>query len=919
MEKYDPKTIEQPLYRRWESEGYFAPSGDGEAFSIAIPPPNVTGTLHMGHAFQHSLVDAVIRRKRMQGYKTLWQMGTDHAGISTQMIVAEQLAKEGLKPSDLGRDAFIERAFQWKDESGGQISHQLRRMGASLHWATERFTLDEGLSAAVVEVFTRLFDQGLIYRGKRLVNWDPKLATSISDLEVISEEEQGSLWHIRYPVKDNPSASIVVATTRPETMLGDSAIAVHPEDSRYQHLVGQFVTLPLTDREIPIIADAYVDPDFGTGCVKITPAHDFNDYDVGQRHDLPLISMMNPDGTIADTAPRAYVGLDRFEARKKIVADLTSKDLLVSIDDHKLMVPRGEKSGVVIEPLLSDQWFVKVDSLAKPAISAVETGDIRFIPEQAENIYFAWMRELKDWCISRQQWWGHRIPAWYDDAGKVYVGRSLDEVRQKYSISSSVSLRQDDDVLDTWFSSALWTFSTLGWPEETDALETFHSTNLMVTGHDIISFWVSRMIMMTLKFMDEVPFEEVYIHGLVTDAEGQKMSKSKGNGLDPMDIIDGITAEALVAKRTQNLLQARQQAKIEKATRKEYPNGIQAYGTDALRFTFCSIATSARSMRFDLKRVEGYRNFCNKLWNAANFVAMSTTNRITHEQPLASVADQWISLQFQHTCNLVNQAMDTYRFDLATKAIYEFVWDEFCDWYLELCKPVLSGEQTDPRLKAGTQNCLLETLEGILRLTHPFMPFISEALWLNLPTTVREGPSLMLANYPQSQDIALDDAAPVKDIQWIKAVVGALRNIRGEQDIPPNKPIPVLFSQGSIEDRERQSKYADLLVALTRPSSMVWLDNEEEAPAAAIQLVGTLKILVPLADLIDVDAELERLNKEIQKIINEIARIEGKLANQAFVSNAPTEIVSKEKAKVSDYQTAKTDLERQKLRIQSLR
>ena len=919
MEKYDPKTIEQPLYRCWESEGYFAPSGDGEAFSIAIPPPNVTGTLHMGHAFQHSLVDAVIRRKRMQGYKTLWQMGTDHAGISTQMIVAEQLAKEGLKPSDLGRDAFIERAFQWKDESGGQISLQLRRMGASLHWATERFTLDEGLSAAVVEVFTRLFDQGLIYRGKRLVNWDPKLATSISDLEVISEEEQGSLWHIRYPVKDNPSASIVVATTRPETMLGDSAIAVHPEDSRYQHLVGQFVTLPLTDREIPIIADAYVDPDFGTGCVKITPAHDFNDYDVGQRHDLPLISMMNPDGTIADTAPRAYVGLDRFDARKKIVADLTSKDLLVSIDDHKLMVPRGEKSGVVIEPLLSDQWFVKVDSLAKPAISAVETGDIRFIPEQAENIYFAWMRELKDWCISRQQWWGHRIPAWYDDAGKVYVGRSLDEIRQKYSRSSSISLRQDDDVLDTWFSSALWTFSTLGWPDETDALETFHSTNLMVTGHDIISFWVSRMIMMTLKFMDEVPFEEVYIHGLVTDAEGQKMSKSKGNGLDPMDIIDGITAEALVAKRTQNLLQARQQAKIEKATRKEYPNGIQAYGTDALRFTFCSIATSARSMRFDLKRVEGYRNFCNKLWNAANFVAMSTTNRITHEQPLASVADQWISLQFQHTCNLVNQAMDTYRFDLATKAIYEFVWDEFCDWYLELCKPVLSGEQTDPRLKAGTQNCLLETLEGILRLTHPFMPFISEALWLNLPTTVREGPSLMLANYPQLQDIALDDAAPVKDIQWIKAVVGALRNIRGEQDIPPNKPIPVLFSQGSIEDRERQSRYADLLVALTRPSSMVWLDDEEEAPAAAIQLVGTLKILVPLADLIDVDAELERLNKEIQKIINEIARIEGKLANQAFVSNAPTEIVSKEKAKVSDYQTAKTDLERQKLRIQSLR
>ena len=918
MEKYDPKNIEQHWYQVWEAAGYFAPSGQGPAFSIAIPPPNVTGTLHMGHAFQHSLVDAIIRRKRMQGANTLWQMGTDHAGISTQMIVAEQLALENTTPIELGRDAFVERAFRWKDESGGQINQQLRRMGASLHWDTERFTLDEGLSQAVIEVFTRLYNEGLIYRGKRLVNWDPKLQTSISDLEVISEEEKGSLWHLKYPLVDQPDVYLEVATTRPETMLGDAAVAVHPDDPRYQHLIGATVTLPLTGRVIPVIADHYVDPEFGTGCVKITPAHDFNDYEVGQRHDLPLHTMLNPDGTVCDSMPSAYKGLDRFEARKRIVEDLETAGCLAKVEDHTLMVPRGEKSGVIVEPLLSDQWFVRVDPLAKPAIRAVESGAISFIPQQAENIYFAWMRDLKDWCISRQQWWGHRIPAWYDEAGSIYVGRNEAEVRAQNRLDEATALHQDDDVLDTWFSSALWTFSTLGWPEQTDALKTFHSTKLMVTGHDIISFWVSRMIMMTLNFMDEVPFEKVYIHGLVTDADGQKMSKSKGNGLDPMDIIDGISAEELVKKRTEKLLQARQKDRIERATRKEYPEGIEAHGTDALRFTFCAIATSARSMRFDLKRVDGYRNFCNKLWNAANFVAMNTQVLVDTPTREESTADQWIRRQFQETSNAVNRAFDDHRFDLAAKHIYEFIWDEFCDWYLELCKPVLSsGDSTDAQ-KSGTQHCLLETLESILRLAHPLIPFMTEALWQKLPKDFRKGPSIMIAAYPDSIEFdSIFDPASA-DIEWVKAVVGAVRNIRGEQDIAPSKRITVLLQAGDAEDFRRQQQFALLLDALAKPETMTWIAPNVEPPPSAIQIVGALKILVPLAGLIDKSAELERLDKEIAKLDKEVQRVNGKLANPAFVANAPPEVVDKERAKVSGYLKQKADFESQKHRIAAI-
>ena len=918
MDKYQPKNIEQSWYETWEQNNYFAPQGNGTPFSIAIPPPNVTGTLHMGHAFQHSLVDSLIRYRRMKGDKTLWQMGTDHAGISTQMLVTEKLAAQGVKPSDLGREKFLDEVWAWKEESGGTISKQLRRLGASLHWETERFTLDEGLSRAVLEVFVRLHEEGLIYRGKRLVNWDPVLQTSISDLEVESEEENGHLWHFNYPIKGT-NEFVTVATTRPETMLGDTAVAVNPDDERYQHLVGKEVELPLTDRSLPIIADRYVDSEFGTGVVKITPAHDFNDYEMGRRHDLPMINIFEPDATLNGDVPEKYQGMDRYAARKEIVADLDELGLLDKVEDHKMAVPRGEKSGVVVEPYLSDQWFVKIQPLAEPAIAAVENGDIEFIPKQYENNYFAWMRDIQDWCISRQQWWGHRIPAWYDD-DNIYVGRNEAEVRSQHRLEDSVELHQDEDVLDTWFSSALWTFSTLGWPDKTRELEEFHSTDVMVTGHDIITFWVSRMIMMTLKFMDEIPFKKVYVTGLVTDAEGQKMSKSKGNGLDPLDIVDGVSLDELIAKRTSNMLQPKLAARIEKATRKEFPEGIESHGTDALRFTFYSIATSSRTIRFDMKRVEGYRNFCNKLWNAANFVFMNTLpvdDNLTKEPLELSVVDRWIWSEFQRTQEAVEFAMQTYRYDLAAKAIYEFVWDEFCDWYLELCKPILNNEAA-PKAARATKATLLQVLENTLRLAHPFIPFITEEIWQQLPTSIRDsGDTIMTQPFPNIFSELRDEQAEA-DIAWIKSVVTATRNIRGEMDISPAKPIPILFSNGDDADKTRLEQHSSLLEFLIRPEKLEWWDSSEEPPLSATHLVGDMQVLVPMAGLIDKDAELARLDKDIEKKEKDQARTKGKLNNPNFVDKAPADVVQKEKDKLIELDTALQQLLAQKARIETL-
>ena len=921
MSKYSPQDIEQSWYQKWEENNYFAPSGHGESYSIAIPPPNVTGNLHMGHAFQHSLVDSLIRYQRMSGKNTLWQMGTDHAGIATQMLVTEQLAAQGIKPLDIGRKAFIDKVWEWKEESGGTISKQLRRLGASLHWETERFTLDDGLSEAVLEVFVRLHEEGLIYRGKRLVNWDPVLKTSISDLEVESEEEQGHLWHFRYPLADEPGEFLVVATTRPETMLGDTAVAVSPVDDRYKALVGKEIILPLTGRRIPIIADQYVDMAFGTGCVKITPAHDFNDYDVGHRHDLPIINILNEDASLNDEVPEKYRGMDRFEARKAVIADLDALGLLEKIEDHTMAIPRGERSGVVVEPFLSDQWFVDIKSLAEPAIKAVEDGKIEFIPKNAENIYFSWMRNIEDWCISRQLWWGHRIPAWYDADGNIYVGRSEQEARDKHNLAANVELLQDPDVLDTWFSSALWTFSTLGWPEQTKELETFHSTDIMVTGHDIISLWVSRMIMMSMKFTGEVPFKKVYIHGLVTDSTGQKMSKSKGNGLDPMDIINGISLDELVAKRTDNLMQPKMAKRIDKATRKEYPEGITAFGTDPLRFTFYSIATRTRTIRFDMKRVEGYRNFCNKLWNATIFVSGNINDnesRLGSTDVELSTIDHWIISEFQKTAAAVNLAMETYRFDLAAKEIYEFVWDEFCDWYLELTKPILNSDDATQAQKLGTQQTLARILESVLRLAHPFLPFLTEELWQKVPSTVRlSGDTIMLQPFPVADEKLISDAAS-KDVDWLKTVVTGVRNIRGEMDISPARQVPILFSNGSTEDQERLDKFTRELTFLVRPESLTWLGDNAEKPMSATALVGEMELLVPMAGLIDKEAELARLDKEIDRKQKDRAKTEGKINNPSFVEKAPEEVVQKERDKLKDLDSALEKLNEQRVSINEI-
>ncbi|MDH1054915.1 valine--tRNA ligase [Aquipseudomonas alcaligenes] len=939
---YQPHAIETALYQNWEANNYFAPQGSGEPYTIMIPPPNVTGSLHMGHGFNNSIMDCLIRFRRMQGRNTLWQPGTDHAGIATQMVVERQLAAEGIGRHDLGREKFLEKVWEWKEQSGGTITRQIRRLGSSVDWSRERFTMDEGLSEAVKEAFVRLHQDGLIYRGKRLVNWDTKFHTAISDLEVENHDEKGHLWNLRYPLADGKKTAegldyLIVATTRPETMLGDSAVAVHPEDERYKALIGSYIELPLVGRRIPIIADDYCDPEFGTGCVKITPAHDFNDYEVGKRHNLPLINIFDKDAQVLAKAqvfnidgsvnaeidgslPAEYAGLDRFVARKQIVAAFEAAGLLEKIEDHALKVPKGDRSGTVIEPWLTDQWYVSTKPLAEKAIAVVESGEIQFVPKQYENMYFSWMRDIQDWCISRQLWWGHRIPAWYDDAGNVYVGRDEAEVRAKHNLGDA-NLRQDEDVLDTWFSSGLWTFSTLGWPQQTDFLKTFHPTDVLVTGFDIIFFWVARMIMLSTHLTGQIPFKTVYVHGLVRDGQGQKMSKSKGNVLDPLDIVDGIDLEALVAKRTSGMMQPKLAEKIAKQTRAEFPEGIAAYGTDALRFTNLALASTGRDIKFDMGRVEGYRNFCNKLWNAANFVIENTDNQdtgINGEAVDLSPVDRWIISALQRTEADVTRHLDAFRFDLAAQTLYEFIWDEYCAWYLELVKPVLWDENAPIERQRGTRRTLVRVLEVILRLAHPFMPFITEEIWQRIkPQAGVSGDTIMLQAWPVANESRIDAAAE-GDIEWVKQLMLGVRQIRGEMKISMAKRIDIIVQNANAEDLRRLADFEPLLNKLAKLESVRVLAAGEEAPMSATALVGEMQVLVPMAGLIDKDAELARLDKEIQRLQGEVQRVGGKLANEGFVAKAPAEVLDKERAKLAEAEAALAKLVEQREKIANL-
>ncbi len=939
---YQPEAIETRWYQTWEANNHFAPSGKGAPYTIMIPPPNVTGSLHMGHGFNNAIMDALVRWRRMQGRNTLWQPGTDHAGIATQMVVERQLAAQGISRHELGRDKFLEKVWAWKEESGGTITRQIRRLGSSVDWSRERFTMDEGLSNAVREAFVRLHDDGLIYRGKRLVNWDPKLHTAISDLEVENHDEQGQLWHLRYPLADGGRTAagcdyLVVATTRPETLLGDTAVAVHPDDERYRNLIGSYVNLPLANRRIPVIADDYVDREFGTGCVKITPAHDFNDYEVGKRHNLPLVNVLDRDAAILAAAqvfniegqpsdavdpalPAAYAGLDRFEARARLVEDLRAMGLLEKIDDHALKVPRGDRSNVVIEPWLTDQWYVSTKALAGPAIAAVEDGRIQFVPKQYENMYFSWMRDIQDWCISRQLWWGHRIPAWYDDSGRHYVGRSEAEVRERYQLGDT-PLRQDEDVLDTWFSSGLWTFSTLGWPEQTDFLKTFHPTDVLVTGFDIIFFWVARMIMLSLHLTGQIPFQTVYVHGLVRDSQGQKMSKSKGNVLDPLDIVDGIDLESLVAKRTSGMMQPQLAKQIEQQTRREFPEGIAAYGTDALRFTNCSLASTGRDIKFDMGRVEGYRNFCNKIWNAARYVLMQCDGQDCGQDDDTvelTLADRWIISRLQQTETEVTRQLEQFRFDLAAQALYEFIWNQYCDWYLELSKPVLWDESAPAERLRGTRRTLVRVLEAALRLAHPFMPFITEEIWQRIaPLAGRSGDTIMLQPWPEP-DPARIDATAERDAEWLQAVIVGVRNIRGEMNIPPGRELDVLLKNAGAEDRRRLEQNGTFLRKLAKLASIKTLGADESAPLSATALVGEMEVLVPMAGLIDRDAELARLDREVERLDKELKRLQGKLDNASFTARAPADVVQKERDKLADAQVARERLDQQRRNIRAM-
>lgn len=953
MEKtYNPTSIEQDLYKTWEEQGYFKPHGDTskDAYSIMIPPPNVTGSLHMGHAFQDTIMDTLIRCQRMKGKNTLWQVGTDHAGIATQMVVERKIAaEEGKTKHDYGRDAFIDKIWEWKAESGGTITKQLRRLGASVDWDRERFTMDDGFYKAVQEVFVRLYKDDLIYRGKRLVNWDPKLHTAISDLEVENKETKGHMWHFRYPLADGVKTAdgkdyIVVATTRPETMLGDTGVAVNPEDPRYKDLIGKEIILPIVGRRIPIVGDEHADMEKGTGCVKITPAHDFNDYEVGKRHQLPMINILTFDANIRDAAevfnsngeasnaygteiPAKYQGMERFAARKAIVAEFEELGLLQEIKDHDLTVPYGDRGGVVIEPMLTDQWYVRAGILAKPAVEAVENGDIQFVPKQYENMYFSWMRDIQDWCISRQLWWGHRIPAWYDEQGNVFVGRNEEEVRAENNIAADVALRQDDDVLDTWFSSALWTFGTLGWPEKTPELKVFHPTDVLVTGFDIIFFWVARMIMMTMHFCKDedgkaqVPFKTVYVTGLIRDENGDKMSKSKGNVLDPIDMIDGIDLESLVAKRAGNMMQPQLAAKIEKNTHKTFENGIEAYGTDSLRFTLAAMASTGRDINWDMKRLEGYRNFCNKLWNASRYVLMNTEEQdcgfAAGAELEYSLADKWIESQFELAAKEFNGHIDNFRLDMAANTLYEFIWNQFCDWYLELTKPVLwKGTEAQQR---ATRRTLITVLEKTLRLAHPVIPYITETIWQSVKPLVDgvEGDTIMLQALPQ-YDVANFNQEALDDIEWVKAFITSIRNLRAEYDINPGKPLEVMLKAANEQDAARIEANKPVLVSLAKLESIRVLADGEATPACATALVGKSELMIPMVGLIDKDAELDRLAKEIAKTQGEIARIEGKLGNEGFVAKAPEAVITKEREKLAGYQEALVKLEQQKATIAAL-
>lgn len=952
MEKtYNPTAIEQALYQTWEENGYFKPHGDTSkpAYSIMIPPPNVTGSLHMGHAFQDTIMDTLIRCERMKGKNTLWQVGTDHAGIATQMVVERKIAaEEGKTKHDYGREAFIDKIWEWKAESGGTITQQLRRLGASVDWDRERFTMDEGLSNAVQEVFVRLYEDDLIYRGKRLVNWDPKLHTAISDLEVENKDIKGHMWHFRYPLADGITTAdgkdyIVVATTRPETMLGDTGVAVNPEDPRYQALIGKEILLPIVNRRIPIVADEHADMEKGTGCVKITPAHDFNDYEVGKRHQLPMINILTFDANIRDAAevfnsngessdvysselPEKYHGMERFAARKAIVAEFTELGLLDEIKDHDLTVPYGDRGGVVIEPMLTDQWYVRTAPLAKTAVEAVENGDIQFVPKQYENMYFSWMRDVQDWCISRQLWWGHRIPAWYDNDGNVYVGRDEQEVRAKHNLAPVVVLKQDNDVLDTWFSSALWTFGTQGWPENTDALKTFHPSDVLVTGFDIIFFWVARMIMMTMHFCKDehgkpqVPFKTVYVTGLIRDENGDKMSKSKGNVLDPIDMIDGIDLESLVEKRCGNMMQPQLAAKIEKNTRKTFENGIEPYGTDALRFTLAAMASTGRDINWDMKRLEGYRNFCNKLWNASRYVLMNTEEQdcgFTAGEIEYSLADKWIESQFELAAKEFNNHINNFRLDMAANTLYEFIWNQFCDWYLELTKPILwKGSEAQQR---GTRRTLITVLEKTLRLAHPVIPYITETIWQSIKPLVDgvEGETIMLQALPQYNPENFNQKA-LDDIEWVKAFITSIRNLRAEYDINPGKPLSVMLKVANEEDAARVEANKPVLISLAKLESVRVIESNEVTPACATALVGKSELMIPMAGLIDKQAELERLAKEIAKTEGEIKRIEGKLSNQGFIAKAPEAVVAVERDKLNGYQETLVKLIEQKATISAL-